>query len=210
MSNLGNKQIMAQNIKYYMQERNVRATDICNTLKFPMPTFSDWINARTYPRIDKIELMANYFGISKADLVEEHSTKKESSTAYTINVLGRVAAGIPINAVEEIIDTEEITEDMAKTGEFFGLRISGHSMEPRICDGDTVIVRQQSDVEDGDIAIVLVNGSDGTCKRIKRYQDSLALLPLNPTYEPMIYTKEQVADLPVKIIGKVVELRGKF
>ena len=99
---------------------------------------------------------------------------------------------------------------MARTGEFFGLKIKGHSMEPRICDGDVVIVRQQSDVEDGDIAIVLVNGDEGTCKRIKRYQDSLALLPLNPTYEPMVYTKKQVADLPVKIIGKVVELRGKF
>jgi len=73
-----------------------------------------------------------------------------------------------------------------------------------------VIVRQQADVEDGDIAIVLVNGDEGTCKRIKRYQDSLALLPLNPTYEPMVYTKKQVADLPVTIIGKVVELRGKF
>ena len=121
-----------------------------------------------------------------------------------------MAAGIPINAVEEIIDTEEITEEMARTGEFFGLRISGHSMEPRICDGDVVIVRQQSDVEDGDIAIVLVNGSDGTCKRIKRYQDSLALLPLNPTYEPMIYSKQEVETLPVKILGKVVELRGKF
>lgn len=210
MSNLGNKQIMAENIKYYMREKDVRPTDICHTLNFPMPTFSDWINAKTYPRIDKIELMANYFGISKSDLVEDRTSAKSSSSPYTINVLGRVAAGIPLNAVEEIIDTEEIPEKMARTGEFFGLKIKGHSMEPRICDGDVVIVRQQSDVEDGDIAIVLVNGDEGTCKRIKRYQDSLALLPLNPTYEPMVYTKKQVADLPVKIIGKVVELRGKF
>lgn len=210
MSNLGNKQIMAENIKYYMREKDVRPTDICHTLNFPMPTFSDWINAKTYPRIDKIELMANYFGISKSDLVEERTSAKSSSSAYTINVLGRVAAGIPLNAVEEIIDTEEIPEKMARTGEFFGLKIKGHSMEPRICDGDVVIVRQQADVEDGDIAIVLVNGDEGTCKRIKKYQDSLALLPLNPTYEPMVYTKKQVADLPVTIIGKVVELRGKF
>lgn len=210
MSNLGNKQIMAENIKYYMREKDVRPTDICHTLNFPMPTFSDWINAKTYPRIDKIELMANYFGISKSDLVEDRTSAKSSSSPHTINVLGRVAAGIPLNAVEEIIDTEEIPEKMARTGEFFGLKIKGHSMEPRICDGDVVIVRQQSDVEDGDIAIVLVNGDEGTCKRIKRYQDSLALLPLNPTYEPMVYTKKQVADLPVTIIGKVVELRGKF
>ena len=168
-------------------------------------------NLNTYIKASgKTQALADYFLINKSDLIEEKKVARPTIATQTINVLRRVAAGIPINAVEEIIDTEEITEEMAKTGEFFGLRISGHSMEPRICDGDTVIVRQQSDVEDGDIAIVLVNGSDGTCKRIKRYQDSPALLPLNPTYEPMIYTKEQVADLPVKIIGKVVELRGKF
>lgn len=73
MSDLGNKQIMAQNIRYYMNKRNITQTELCNTLGFKMPTFSDWVNAKTYPRIDKIELMANYFGISKADLVEERS-----------------------------------------------------------------------------------------------------------------------------------------
>ena len=74
MANLGNKEIMAKNIKHYMHQNNIRSIDICSALKIPMPTFSDWINAKTYPRIDKIELMANYFGISKADLVEERSS----------------------------------------------------------------------------------------------------------------------------------------
>lgn len=73
MSALGNKEIMAKNIKRYMSLINVSQTELCNTLGIKMPTFSDWIHAKTYPRIDKIELMANYFGISKADLVEEHS-----------------------------------------------------------------------------------------------------------------------------------------
>lgn len=72
MSNLGNKEIMAKNIRRYMDAAGVKQKDVCDTLKIPMPTFSDWINAKTYPRIDKIEMMANYFGISKADLVEEH------------------------------------------------------------------------------------------------------------------------------------------
>lgn len=211
-NDLGNKEIMAQNIRYFMDKVGKSRSDVCKDLNFSYTTFSDWVNAKKYPRIDKIEMMANYFDIAKSDLVEFHTifSSTTSHSAVTINVLGRVAAGIPINAVEEIIDTEEITADMAKTGDFFGLKISGHSMEPRICDGDVVIVRQQPDVEDGDIAIVLVNGSDGTCKRVKKYSDSLALLPLNPTYEPMIYSKDEVATLPVKIVGKVVELRGKF
>lgn len=177
-------------------------------------SISQYVNGNHAPSNISSGKMASVLGVDPMwlmgfDVPMRKNDGKVSSTR-TINVLGRVAAGIPINAVEEIIDTEEITEEMAKTGEYFGLRISGHSMEPRICNGDVVIVRQQSDVDDGDIAIVLVNGSDGTCKRIKRYQDSLALLPLNPSYEPMIYSKDEVDSLPVKIIGKVVELRGKF
>lgn len=73
MSNLGNRQIMAANIRKYMQANDVTPTDVCNTLKIPFATFSDWINAKTYPRIDKIEMLANYFGISKSELVEENA-----------------------------------------------------------------------------------------------------------------------------------------
>lgn len=199
---------MGDRIKELRKAKGYTQEELANILGLKDSAIAKYENGR-------VENIKRSIIAKMADVLECSPTylmgfDNDSTSAVQINVLGRVAAGIPINAVEEIIDTEEITEDMAKTGEFFGLRISGHSMEPRICDGDVVIVRQQSDVEDGDIAIVLVNGSDGTCKRIKRYQDSLALLPLNPTYEPMIYSKEEVESLPVKIIGKVVELRGKF
>lgn len=210
MGSLGNKEIMARNIKHYMNKNNVRPTDICGTLKIPMPTFSDWINAKTYPRIDKIELMANYFGISKANLVEEHSTSASSSHGVVINVLGRVAAGIPIEAIENIIDTEEISEELARTGDFFGLQIHGDSMEPKISDGDVVIVRQQEDAESGDIVIATVNGDEATCKRLRKYRDGIELVANNPTYEPLFFSNEDIINKPVRIIGRVVELRAKF
>lgn len=210
MSNLGNKKIMANNIRYYMNINNVTQTELCNTLGFKMPTFSDWVNAKTYPRIDKIELMANYFGISKSDLVEEQSKKTAYSKGVSINVLGRVAAGIPIDAIEDIIDTEEITEKMAKSGEFFGLQIHGDSMEPRMCEGDVVIVRKQDDAESGDIVIAMINGDDATCKRLRKYRDGIELISNNPSYDPMFFNNEDIEKKPVKIIGKVVELRGKF
>ena len=208
MGDLGNKEIMAKNIKYYMTRNNIRPTDICGTLKFPMATFSDWINAKTYPRIDKIELMANYFGIEKSDLVEEKG--RAIKRGITINVLGRVAAGIPIEAIENIIDTEEITEELARTGNFFGLQIHGDSMMPNICDGDIVIVRQQEDAETGDIVIATVNGTDATCKRLRKYRDGIELIANNPTYEPLDFSMQEIIEKPVKIIGKVVELRRKF
>ena len=208
MGDLGNKEIMAKNIKHYMSRNNIRPTDICGTLKFPMATFSDWINAKTYPRIDKIELMANYFGIEKSDLVEEK--RERIKKGVTINVVGRVAAGIPIEAIENIIDTEEISEEMAKTGDFFGLQIHGDSMEPKMSEGDVVIVRKQDDAENGQIIIATVNGTDATCKRLRKYRDGIELISNNPSYEPMFFTNEEIESKPVKIIGRVVELRSKF
>ena len=128
----------------------------------------------------------------------------------TINVLGRVAAGIPIDAIEDIIDTEEIPEEMAKTGEFFGLKIKGDSMTPVICDGDIVIVRQQDDAETGDIVIAAVNGDEATCKRLRKYKDGIELIAINPSYNTLEFNNEEIVDKPVRIIGKVVESRRKF
>lgn len=132
------------------------------------------------------------------------------SSGVTIPVVGRVAAGIPIEAAEHIIDNEEISPKMAANGEFFGLKIKGNSMEPKISDGDVVIVRKQDDAESGDIVIALINGDEGVCKRLKKYNDSIALISTNPEYDPMIFSKEEVETKPVQIIGKVVELRAKF
>nr|DAU01951.1 MAG TPA: Repressor protein CI [Caudoviricetes sp.] len=135
------------------------------------------------------------------------SQKKHS---VLIKVLGKVAAGIPIEAVEDVIDTEEISESLAKTGDFFALQIHGDSMEPRMCEGDVVIVRQQNDAESGDIVIAMVNGDDATCKRLRKYRDGIELISNNPSYEPMFFSNEEIISKPVKIIGKVVELRGKL
>lgn len=212
MSELGNKDIMAKNIQFYMDKYEKTRQDMCDALGVKYTTFTDWVKGNSYPRIDKIELMANYFGISKADLVEDH-TKYESNSlkkATTIKIYGRVAAGIPLEAIEDVIDEEEIPEELARTGEFFGLRISGDSMEPDIHDGDTVIVKRQDDAESDEIVIALVNGNDGVCKRLKKYADSIALISLNPNYEPMYFNQEEIEEKPVKIIGKVVELRRKF
>lgn len=182
---------------------------MCEALGVKYTTFTDWVKGNVYPRIDKIELMANYFGIEKSDLIEDNTSSKKS-TGIRIPVLGRVAAGIPIEAIEDIIDTEEITEELASSGTFFGLKLKGNSMEPRMCENDVVIVRQQSDAEDGDIVIATVNGDEATCKRLKKYNDGIVLISNNPNYDPMYFSNKEIQEKPVKIIGKVVELRGKF
>ena len=214
MSGLGNKDIMAKNIKHYMETNNITRSELCAALNIKYSTMSEWINGNAYPRIDKIELMANYFGINKSDLIED---KSETTTEETfkrkdvkIPVLGEVAAGVPIEAIEDIIDYEEITEEMAQTGEFFGLKIKGDSMYPRICDGDVVIVRQQNSCNTGDVVVVLVNGEAATVKKIRKQKDGIMLIPFNTSFEPMFFSNEEIQGLPVNVIGKVVELRGKF
>lgn len=165
----------------------------------------------------KIELFAKALGTTSRDLVGWDNNvgpivngTKQKKTGVTINVLGRVAAGVPIEAIEDIIDTEEISEEMAATGEYFGLQVHGDSMEPRMFEGDVVIVRQQDDAESGEVIIAMVNGDEATCKRLKKYAGGIMLLSNNPKYEPMVFTDDDIINKPVKIIGKVVELRGKF
>lgn len=130
---------------------------------------------------------------------------------YRIPVLGKVAAGIPISAIEDVIDWEELPGFMSKQGSYFGLRIQGDSMEPTIHNGDTVIVEETPDAEDGQIVIALVNGDDGVCKRLRKYRDgSVALLSDNAMYNPMYFNANEIDNIPVKIRGIVKELRRKF
>ena len=209
MSNLGNKITMSNNLKKYLKINNISRNQLSESLGISYSTISDWINGKAYPRIDKIEMMANYFGINKSDLVEEHFME-EKTQGLKIPVLGTVAAGIPISAVEDILDYEEVPQSWESQGEFFALKIKGDSMEPRMESGDVVIVKQQSNANSGDTVIVLVNGDDATCKRLEKTENGIMLVSTNPKYPPMFYSNEEIITKPVVILGKVVELRQKY
>ena len=195
-------------LKLYRNQRGLSQSELAKKLGLSPSTISMYEVGKRQPDFETEEKIADYFNVSLNSLRGKSEELRSSHT--TINVLGRVAAGIPINAIEDVIDTEEITEELAKTGEFFGLKIKGDSMEPRIYDGDVVIVRQQNDAESGDIVIAMVNGYDAVCKRLVKYASSIALVSLNSKYEPMMVTNDEIETKPVKIIGKVVELRGKL
>ena len=210
MSDLGNKEIFAKNLQYYMNLNNKSRTDVCRDLEIPYSTFTDWYNANIYPRIDKIQLLANYFSIQKADLVENRNTLANTSNSAVVFVYGTIPAGIPMECIEDIIDTEEISADMLKGDkQYFGLKIKGNSMNPDYLDGDVIICQKQDDCENGDECVCMVNGDDGTFKKVINNENGIILQPLNSEYQPMFYTNEQIKSLPVRIIGKVVELRRK-
>lgn len=205
---------IASNIKAIRNKYGITQTQLGQIAGVSDKAVSTWENGTAEPRLGAVQKIADHFGIPKSDIIDDNNIPnvfKNKTKGVRIPVLGYVRAGIPIDAVEEILDWEEIHPSMAMTGDFFALKIKGDSMEPRITAGDVVIVREQSDVESGEIAIVLINGDEGTVKKLIKYENgSIALIASNPAYTPMIFTPEQVEELPVRVVGKVVELRGKF
>lgn len=199
---------MSDAIKYYRTKAGLTQEELGKRLGLQKSAVAKYENGRVENiKRSVIERMAKELNCSPIDLL---GMDAPSYQPIRIPVLGRVAAGIPITATEEIIDWEEVEPGMVADGEYFALQIKGDSMEPRICNGDVVIVRQQSSADDGDIVIALVNGDDAICKRLKIYQDGIALVSNNPAYSPLYFSKEEMEETPVVILGKVKELRGKF
>lgn len=147
-------------------------------------------------------------------ITDDPSIPLNDNTGVKIKVFGEVAAGIPIKQIdnfdpEDADSWEEIDRRTAKNGTYFALKIKGDSMEPRIFDGDTVIVRYQDTIESGETAVVAINGDEATCKKVTLTADGLVLTANNPKYTPRFFSNEAVQKLPIRILGKVVEIRGK-
>ena len=158
--------------------------------------------------LSKISELSRVLNVTEAYLMGWEDEQKLQG--LKIPVLGTVAAGIPISAVEDILDYEEVPQSWGNQGEFFALKIKGDSMEPRMESGDVVIVKQQPDANSGDTVIVLVNGDDATCKKLQKTDNGIMLVSTNPKYPPMFYSTEDIQTKPVVILGKVVELRQKY
>ena len=152
--------------------------------------------------------IADFFHVS-IDYLLGRPSNDSISDSLLIPVLGSIPAGIPLEAIEEIVDWEEIPRAMSAGGkEFFALKVSGDSMYPEYLDGDTVILLSQQCCESGDVCAVYVNGYDATLKTVKFGEDgSLSTIPKNPAYPPRTYTPQEIEELPVSIAGVVVELR---
>lgn len=202
--------IFASNLKKFMSLNNISIEDISKISNVTTTEVKIWLNGIEVPKLNKIKPLAEYFGCFISDLTEKVGRSTTHPRGVRIPVLGRVVAGIPIEAIEEILDYEEISESMARTGDFFALQVKGDSMEPRMYEGDVVIVRKQETAQTGDVAIVLVNGDEATVKKIRIMDSGIMLIPFNTKYDPWIYTAEDIERLPVKIIGKVVECRQKY
>lgn len=202
-----NKEIFAKNLQNYLDQVGKKRMDVCRDLGFRYSTFTDWVNGAKYPRIDKIEMLANYFGIEKSDLIEEKEQQRlphpsnfiQMPKMVKIPLIGTIACGTPITAEQNVEEPVDLPEHIRAD---FALRCKGDSMiNARIYDGDIVYIRQQETVENGEIAAVLVD-DEATLKRVSLFPDHITLEPENPQYRPLVFWEDEMNE--VRIIGKAV------
>ena len=199
-----NKNIFSDNLKRIMNVKEKNPTDVIRDLKLSQSTFSDWYTGKKLPRMNTVELLANYFNVSISKLLE----KPKLNNNNKIPIFAKIPAGIPIELIEDVVDYEELDPKMFNGDrEYFGVKVFGDSMYPEYRDGDVLIVQKASDCESGQDCIVMINGNDGTFKRIKKTSEGIILQPLNPNYEIKFYSNSEIENLPVRIIGIVKEIR---
>lgn len=201
-------------LKELRQKNGVKQKDIASLLDVTAGAVSQWESGRVNIDWRYATILAEKFKVSPEYLLGETdlvNDSRSSQSAVRIPVLGTIRAGIPVAAIEDVEDWEEITAAQAKTGEFVALRVKGDSMLPDIKDGDIAIIRRQETIENGQIAAVIVNGDEATIKKVRLLPDGIMLIGLNTAvYEPHFYNREEIAELPVRIYGRLVEVRRKF
>lgn len=196
-------------IKQLRKTKNITQNKLAELLGVSRSTISMYEIDASEPDFETIMSLCKILDTDPSYLMgTSNENKINEKKGVKIPVLGRIPAGIPIEAVQEILDYEEISDEMARNGEYFALKVKGNSMTPEITDGEIAIVRKQEDANSGDICVVLVNGYEATLKRIKKSEQGLTLIPTNTIeFTPTFYTNEEIEKLPVRIIGKVVETR---
>ncbi len=193
-----------------VKERRTRSgysqADLAARLHVNQTAVSQWERGLTTPSASTLIKVCEILGAT-SDYLLGVSPQSAPPKGVRIPVLGRVPAGIPIEAVEEILDYEEIDLATAAHGPFFALQVKGDSMSPEYIEGDIVIVFQTCQAETGDDVVAYVNGYDATLKRFSGDENKIVLRPINPAYEPLVFTRQEQAQCQVKIAGVVVELR---
>lgn len=157
-----------------------------------------------------LQKLADALGVSPADLLDD-SEAVHKSTGVSIPIVSSIVAGLPADVYEDPQGYEEISRELARTGEFICLKVKGDSMSPVIQDGDLVVIRSQQDVDSGDIAAVRINGDESTLKQVQKSEAGITLIAYNPSvYPPHFYSNKEIEELPIEIDGKVVEMKRIF
>lgn len=191
------------NLKKIIEERNIPITRIAAKSGYSRQHIARVLKGDTNVGIESLNAICNACNIDISDLYSSIIKK----TGVKIPILGFIPAGVPIEAVQDILGYEEITPELAKSGEYFALKVQGDSMAPQIMNGDILIIKKQESAESGDTCVVFVNGDDATVKKVQFKDEGLALIPNNPVYGIRYFTKKEIETLPVRIVGRAIEVR---
>ena len=204
-------------VKELRQRAGMQQKEVALAVGVSRPTVSEWEHQKKDPSGERLKKLAELFKVDPGLILgyqigETEAVKDVDGTgAIRIPVYGTIPAGVPMDAIEDVLDYEDIPADWGRGGkEYMALKVSGHSMEPKYQDGDILILRRTESCENGQDCAVMVNGNDATFKRVKLTPGGLMLLPINPDYDPITFTAREVQELPVRILGVVVELRRKI
>lgn len=183
-------------------------TDMAKILNVAKSTVSMYERNQREPGADILKKYAQTFDVT-LDYILGNERPIEGQDYITINVYGSIPAGIPIEAIEDITDTEDLSlKEYDRSKEYLGLKVEGDSMYPKYLDGDTVIIEKTPNCESGTDAAVYVNGYEATLKTVvKNENGTITLKPINPSYPPTTYGPN---DEPIKILGTVKEIRRKI
>ena len=199
------------NLPKYREHQGLTQEQLAQLVGVKQSTVGMWENGTNSPRAKTLEKIAEILNVTVNDLM--YSTNAEpfsynTSRVIKIPIYGYIPAGVPMEAIEDIIDYEEAPEEWTIGGkEFFGLKIKGDSMEPEYRNGDIIIFLRQSDCENNEDCAVAINGDDWTFKRVEKMSNGILIKPLNPSYESRFFTSQECIELPVEVKGVFWELR---
>ena len=197
--------IFAERLRKAMFMEGLRQVDLCEKTGIDKGSIHHYLNGTYNPNGEKLTKLAAALGVSPDWLLGRDVEEKRSAPAKAgIPIVGKVAAGVPILAEQNVVGYLPAEEPLAG---LFALTIKGDSMSPRIMDGDVVIVRRQESAEDGDVVIALVD-DEATCKVLRRSSYGVTLVPFNSAFLPLVYAKDQAERL--RILGVVVESRHRW
>lgn len=198
---------LKENIRLLLKENNLSARELEKQLGLGHGYISKLGHGN--PNLKTIHRIANYFCVPLKDIIGEDEVYiTEEDKPQGIPLLGVVRAGVPTECPENILDY--IQADYKNPEEYFALMVKGDSMQPRMFEGDIVIVHSQPDAENGELVVAKVNGDEACVKKLLKFSHGIALQSLNPAYPLLQFSEEQIASLPVTIMGKVKELRARL
>ena len=204
-------------LKEIRQDRNMSIKELAERINVCESTIAKYETQTRQPSLDTVRELADVLDTTTDKLLGRDTSNVEpvniNKNLVKIPIYGKIPAGVPMEMIDEsyIDDYVEMdSKQLRGSSTYFGLKVKGNSMFPEFRSGDIVIFRQQSHCENGDFCAVSINHTECTFKKVLKKESGITLMPLNPDYEPMFFTKKEIINLPITILGVVKEVRRSY